>query len=63
MPSVSIFFVCVRLVHVNLCLHTFTHITVTLRGVGGRGLLKKITAAEKCIVVSEKFMERFEKKY
>ena len=37
--------------------------TVTLRGVGGRGLVKKIIAAEKCIFVAEKFMERFEKKY
>ena len=32
-------------------------------GGGGRGLFKEIfIAAEKCIVVSEKFMERFEKK-
>ena len=30
MPSV--FFFGVTLVHVNLCMHTFTHMTVTLRG-------------------------------
>ena len=39
----------VTLVHVNLCLHTFTHMTVSLRGVGGRGLFKKFIAAAKCI--------------
>ena len=44
---------------VNLCLHTFTHMTVTLRGVGGRGLFQKFIVAEKCFVVSEKFMEIF----
>ena len=33
----------------------------TLRGVGDYS--KKFIAAEKCIVVSVKFMERFEKKY
>lgn len=62
MPSVSFFFRC-TLVHLNLYLHTFADMTVTLRGVGGTGLLKKIIATEKCIVVSEKFMERFEKNY
>ena len=63
MPSISFLFFGVRLVRVNLCLHAFTHRTVTLRGVGGRGLSKKIIAAEKCIVVAEELMERFEKKY
>ena len=28
----SVFFFGVTLLHVNLCLHTFTHMTVTLRG-------------------------------
>ena len=57
------FFGGVILVRVNLCLHTFTHMTVTLCGVGDRRLFQKIIAAEKCIVVAEEFMERFEKKY
>ena len=59
LPSVSFPF----LVHVNLCLHTFTDVTVTSRGVSGGGLLKKIIAAEKCIFVSEQFMEILGKKY
>ena len=67
MSSVSsqFFIFGVTLVHVNLFLHIFTHMTVTLRGVGwGVGdYSKTFIAAEKCIVVSEKFMERFEKKY
>ena len=41
MPSISFLFFGVRLVRVNLCVHAFTHMTVTLRGVGGRGLFKK----------------------
>ena len=49
--------------HVNLCLHTFKDVTVTSRGVSGGGLLKKIIAAEKCIFVSEQFMEILVKKY
>ena len=48
MPPVSfLLFFRVTLVHVNLCLHTFTHMTVNLRGVGGRGLFKNFIAAEK----------------
>ena len=39
-PSISFFFG-VRLVRVNLCLHTFTHMTVTLCGVGDRRLFQK----------------------
>lgn len=62
MPSVSFFFRC-TLVHLNLYLHTFADMTVTSRGVRGTELLKKIIATEKCIFLSEKFMERFEKKY
>ena len=62
MPFVSFFFRC-TLVHLNLCLHTLADMTVTLQGEGGTGLLKKFIATEKCIVVSEKFMKRFEKKY
>ena len=50
MPSVS-FFVC----HIRAC----KFMTVTLRGVGGRGLFQKFIVAEKCFVVSEKFMEIF----
>ena len=38
MPSVSFFFG-VTLAHVNLCLHTFTHMTVTLRRVVGKNVL------------------------
>ena len=49
--------------HGNLCLHTFTYMTVTLRGAGGRGLFKKLIAAENCTVESEKLIERLEKKY
>ena len=49
--------------HGNLCLHTFTYMTVTLRGTGGRVLFKILIAAEKCIVESEKLIERLEKKY
>ena len=45
MPSVSFFFFGVTLGHVNLCLHTFTHMTVTLLGVGGYS--KKVIAADK----------------
>ena len=41
MPSISFLFLGVRLVRVNLYLYTFAHMTVTLRGVGGRGLVKK----------------------
>ena len=52
----------VTLVHVNLCLHTFTHMTVTLRGVGEGDYPKKLISAEKCIV-SEKLTERLEKRY
>ena len=37
--------------------------TVTLRGQWGGDYSKKFLAAEKCIVLCEKFMERFEKKY
>ena len=47
--------------HVNLCLHTFTHMTVTLRGVGGRGLFKKFIVAEKCFVFQKnswKYLKR-----
>ena len=62
MSSISFFFG-VRLVCVNLCLHTFTHMTVTLCGVGDKGLFKKIIAAEKCIIVAEELMERSEKTY
>ena len=62
MPSVSFFIIGVTLVHVNLCLHTFTHMTVTLRGQWGGEYSKQFLAAEKCIVLCEKFMERFEKK-
>ena len=40
--------------HRNLCLHTFTHIG---------DYSKKLIAAEKCIVESEKLIERLEKKY
>ena len=50
--------------HANLCLHTFTYMTITLRGAGRRGLYsKKLIAAEKCIVESVKLIERLEKKY
>ena len=38
---------CVTLVHGNLCLHTFRHLTVTLRGAGGRGLFKTINSCWK----------------
>ena len=38
MPSVSFVFG-VTLAHVNLCLHTFTHMTVTLRRVVGKNVL------------------------
>ena len=61
MPSVSFFsffFFGVTLVHVNLFLHTFTHMNVTLRGVGVGDYSKKCVGAEKCTVASEKFMER-----
>ena len=48
----------VTLVHGNLCFHTFTHMTVTLRGAGSRGLFKTIN-----IVESGKLIERLENKY
>ena len=45
---------------------TFTHMTVTLRGAGGGGGVgdysKQLIAAEKCIVETEKLIERLEKK-
>ena len=37
--------------------------TVTLRGAGGRDYSKQLIAPEKCIVESEKLIERLEKKY
>ena len=51
--------------HGNLCLHTFTYMTVTFKYVG-RGVgdySKQLIAAEKCIVESEKLIERLEEKY
>ena len=60
MPSVS-FFVC----HISACkfmlAYIYTHDCNVTWG-GGRGLFKKFIVAEKCFVVSEKFMEIFEKK-
>ena len=45
-------------------IYTCIHLqTVTLRGAGGRGYSKKLIAAEKCIVESEKLIEGLEKKY
>ena len=61
MPSVPFFFFWCHISAFKLCLHTFTPMTVTLRGVGDYS--KKSIAAEKCIVVSVKFMARFERKY
>ena len=60
-PPFLCFFFGITLVHVNLCMHTCTRATVTLRGAGGRGLFKKIYTCWQ-IVVSENFMKRFEKK-
>ena len=59
------FFFGVTLVHVNLCLHTFTNMTVTLRGMGGRGLFKKVYSCWKMyqLCQSEKFVERFKMEY
>ena len=54
MPSVSFFFFGVTLVYVNLCLHTLTHMTVTLSGVGGRGLFKKSLQLLKNVLLSQK---------
>ena len=53
MPSVSFFFG-VTLAGVNLCLHTFTHMTVTLRGVGGRGLFQKKLYLLKNVLLCQK---------
>ena len=57
MPSVS-FFVC----HITACkfmlAYIYTH-DCNVSGVGGRGLFQKFIVAEKCFVVSEKFMEIF----
>ena len=47
----------VKLMHGNLCLHTL----YVGRGVGDYS--KQLIAAEKCIVESEKLIERLEKKY
>ena len=49
MPSVSCF-PCYTLVRGNLCLHTFTYMTVTVRGAGVGDYSKQLIAAEKCIV-------------
>ena len=50
------------LARVKLRLHAFTYMTVTLPKLEARGLSKNV-AAENCIVLSEKFMERLDKKY
>ena len=39
------------------------NMTVTLRGAGVGDYSKQLIAAEKCIVQSEKLIERLEKKY
>ena len=53
----------VTLARVKLRLHAFTYMTVTLPKVEAKGsVIKKIVAAENCIVLSEKFMERLDKK-
>ena len=46
--------------HGNLCLHTFTDYNFTWGGGVGDNS-KQLTAAEKCIVESEKLIERLEK--
>ena len=46
----------------NLCLHTFTDCNFTL-GVGVGDYSKQLIAAEKCIVESEKLIERLGKEY
>ena len=45
------------------CKLKFTYMILTLRGVGVGDYLKDFIGAEKCFVVPELFMERFEKKY
>ena len=52
--------------HENLCLHKVTDCIFTWGGVGGGGVgdySRQLIAAEKCIVESEKLIERLEKKY
>ena len=59
----SFFFWCYISASKFMLVYIYTHDCNLYVGWGVRDYSKKSIAAEKCIVVSETFMERFEKKY